>query len=50
MRIILYETPGTKIVSFRTNPKGREKKVIKAHMWKGDPKKLRKQAEKHPHV
>ena len=46
-RIIPFETPGTEIQEFRTDPKGRKKKVIKYKDWKGDPKELRRQAEKY---
>lgn len=45
MRVITFETEGTKILSFRRSPKGKEEKVIRSHMWRGNPKELRKQAE-----
>ena len=45
-RIIVFETPGTEIREFRTDPKGKPKKVIKAREWKGDPRALRRLAER----
>ena len=46
-KIIPFETVGTEIREFKTDPKGKKKKVIKAKDWGGDPKKLRKEAEKY---
>ena len=46
-KIIAYETEGTEIREFKTDPKGKKKKVIRFKDWKGDPKKLRKEAEKY---
>ena len=46
-KIIPYETKGTTIKEFKTDPKGKKKKVIKQKDWKGDPKKLKEQAEKY---
>ena len=46
-KIIPYESGKTTITSFKTDPKGKKKKVIKEKDWKGDPKKLREQAEKY---
>jgi len=46
-RIIPFETEGTEIQEFKTDPKGKKKKVIKCKDWKGNPKELRKQAEKY---
>ena len=46
-RIIPFETEGVEIQEFRTDLKGKDKKVIKAKDWKGDSKKLRKEAEKY---
>jgi len=46
-KLIPFETKGTEIQEFRTDPKGKRKKVIKYKDWKGDPKGLRKQAEKY---
>ena len=46
-RIIAYESEGgPEITEFKRNPKGKKEKVIKKKDWKGDPKELRKQAEK----
>ena len=45
-KVITYETPGVEIVEFRDKPEGPPQKVIKFKDWKGDPKKLRKEAEK----
>ena len=41
------EVGGPEITSFKTDPKGKPKKVIKKKDWGGDPKKLRKEAEKY---
>ena len=47
-KIIPYESmEGPEITSFKTDPKGKKKKVIKKKDWKGDPKKLKEQAEKY---
>ena len=46
-KIIPFETEGTEIQEFKRKPKGEKLKVIKAKDWKGDPKELRKQAEKY---
>jgi len=45
-KIIAYETPGVEITEFRRRPGGKKEKVIKYKDWKGDPKKLRREAEK----
>ena len=45
-RIIVYETPGVEIMEFKRDPKGKKEKIIKYKDWQGDPKKLRKEAEK----
>jgi len=45
-KIIAYETQGTEIIQFKRSHKGKPEKVIKFKDWKGDPKKLRKEAEK----
>ena len=48
MKIIPYEMmKGAVIKVFKTDPKGKAKKVIKKKDWKGDPKKLKEQAEKY---
>lgn len=44
--IIVYESEGTEITEFRQSPGGKKEKVIKFKDWKGDPRELRKQAEK----
>lgn len=46
-KIIPYETEGTEIIEFKTDPEGKPKKIIKRKDWKDDPKELRKQAEKY---
>jgi len=47
-KVIPFEAEGgPEITEFRTDPKGKKKKVIKKKDWKGDPKKLREQAEKY---
>jgi len=46
-KIIPYETEGTEIQEFKTDPKGKKREVIKAKDWKGDPEELRKRAEKY---
>ena len=46
-KIIPYESGHTIITSFKTDPKGKKKKVIKKKDWKGDPKKLKKLAEEY---
>ena len=45
-RIIAFETEGTDITEFKRDPKGKTEKIIKHKDWKGDPKQLRKEAEK----
>ena len=48
-RVIVYETPGVKILEFKKSPGGKPEKVIKhdgPQGWGGDPKKLRKEADK----
>ena len=45
-KVIPYETPGAEILEFKEKPGGPPQKVIKFKDWKGDPKELRKQAEK----
>lgn len=45
-RVIVFETEGTTIEEFKKGPKKKKEKVIKFKDWKGDPKKLRKEAEK----
>jgi len=46
-RIIAYESEeGPEITEFRRNLKGKKEKIIKYKDWKGNPKELRKQAEK----
>jgi len=45
--IIPFESQGTEITSFQRKLKGKKEKVIKFKNWKGDPKELRKQAEKY---
>ena len=47
-KVIPVEVEGEpEITDFKTDPKGKSKKVIKAKDWKGDPKKLREQADKY---
>ena len=46
-KLIPFESKGVEITDFKTDPKGKKKKVIKYKDWKGDPKKLRKEAEKY---
>ena len=47
-KIIPFESQGgPEITEFKTDPKGKPKKIIKEKDWKGDPKKLRKEAEKY---
>ena len=46
-KIIAFETLGVEITEFKRSPGGKKEKVIKYKDWKGDPKKLRKEAEKH---
>ena len=45
-KIIAFESQGVEIKEFKRKPKGKPEKVIKEKDWKGDPKELRKQAEK----
>ena len=45
-RIIPFETQGVEITEFKRSPKGKKEKVVKYRDWGGDPKKLRKEAEK----
>lgn len=45
--VVVYEEEGgATIIDFKTDPKGKSKKFIKAKDWHGDPKELRRQAEK----
>ena len=47
-KIIPVETEGgPEIIDFKTDPKGKSKKVIKVKDWKGDSKELKKQVEKY---
>ena len=46
-KIIPFETEGTEIREFKTDPKGKKRKIIKARAWKGDPEELRRQAERY---
>lgn len=45
-KVIVFETEGTNIETFRRSPKGKSEKFIKHKEWDHDPKKLRKEAEK----
>lgn len=47
VKIIAFESAGTKITQFRTNLKGKAKKVIPFKDHRGDRQKLEKKAEKH---
>ena len=48
VKIIPFESEGgPEIIEFKTNPKGKKKKVIKVKDWKGDSKELKKQVEKY---
>jgi len=48
VKTIPFESEGgPEITDFKTDPKGKSKKVIKAKDWKGDSKKLKEQAEKY---
>lgn len=46
-RLIVFESAGTKITEFKTNLKGKAKKVIPFKDHRGDRQKLEKKAEKH---
>ena len=46
-KVIPFEVEGTDIVEFKTDPKGKAKKVIKKSEWGDDPKKLREEADKY---
>lgn len=46
-KIIVFESLGTHIREFKTNPKAKAKKIIGFKDWGGDRKKLRDMAEKH---
>lgn len=45
-KIVVYESGNTPIVEFKTDPKGKPKKFMKYKDWKGDLKKVKKEAEK----
>lgn len=46
-KIIPFEgNKNVKITEFRRSPKGKNEKVIRYKDWKGDPKRLRREAEK----